>query len=254
MKRYESYIICTSPRSGSTLLCDLLSATGVSGKPASLFHQPSIAAWLEYYGLTDNMFTSNEDRLQAIFRAAHHKGSGDTGMFGLHLQRASFEFFIQQLKVLHPHSAGDAERIRATFGRTLFIHLTRCNKLDQAISYVKAQQSGLWHKAPDGTELERLSPPSPPEFDFDAIAGELARMTAFDDQWHAWFEVEAIYPLRLHYEALSQDPIAILRNVLGALRVDANAAKGIAPGVAKLADGVNAQWAEMYRARANGAY
>ena len=31
MANFDSYVICTSPRSGSTLLCQLLAATGVAG-------------------------------------------------------------------------------------------------------------------------------------------------------------------------------------------------------------------------------
>ncbi|HBF29284.1 Stf0 family sulfotransferase, partial [Rhizobium sp.] len=31
MAKFSSYVICTSPRSGSTLLCKLLAATGISG-------------------------------------------------------------------------------------------------------------------------------------------------------------------------------------------------------------------------------
>ncbi|MBT6203829.1 MAG: sulfotransferase, partial [Rhodospirillaceae bacterium] len=43
MARYQSYVICTSPRSGSTLLCSLLAATGLAGNPCSHFHDPSIS-------------------------------------------------------------------------------------------------------------------------------------------------------------------------------------------------------------------
>ena len=39
MADFEAYVICTSPRSGSTLLCKLLVATGVAGLPASHFHE-----------------------------------------------------------------------------------------------------------------------------------------------------------------------------------------------------------------------
>src|SRR4051812_39199959 len=32
-----SYLVCATPRSGSTLLCELLSATGVAGRPQEYF-------------------------------------------------------------------------------------------------------------------------------------------------------------------------------------------------------------------------
>ena len=34
---------------------------------------------------------------------------------------------------------------------------SRENKLAQAVSLIKAEQTGLWHIAPDGTELERVA-------------------------------------------------------------------------------------------------
>ena len=43
MAKYESYVLCTSPRSGSTLLCKLLAATGVAGNPDSYFHRPAVS-------------------------------------------------------------------------------------------------------------------------------------------------------------------------------------------------------------------
>ncbi|MEM7269766.1 MAG: Stf0 family sulfotransferase, partial [Pseudomonadota bacterium] len=49
MAAYASYVICTSPRSGSTLLCSLLKASGVAGAPESLFHEPSVEAWRAYH-------------------------------------------------------------------------------------------------------------------------------------------------------------------------------------------------------------
>src|SRR3954467_13591327 len=33
----HSYLVCATPRSGSTLLCELLAATGVAGRPAEHF-------------------------------------------------------------------------------------------------------------------------------------------------------------------------------------------------------------------------
>ncbi|MBX9455809.1 MAG: hypothetical protein KL863_07140 [Rhizobium sp.] len=39
MSRYDSYIICGTPRSGSTMLCTLLEASGL-GAAAILFQAP----------------------------------------------------------------------------------------------------------------------------------------------------------------------------------------------------------------------
>jgi LPS sulfotransferase NodH len=203
---YDSYVICTSPRSGSTLLCKLLAATGVAGNPDSYFHRPSISGWPEDLGLARDPSAPDCELVEAIFRTAIAKGTLDTGIFGLRLQRHSFDFFTKQLLVLYPGRSTCVERFQAAFGRTLFVHLTRRDKVAQAVSYVKARQTGLWHAAPDGTELERLSPPQEPAYDANEIRTSLEEMTAHDDGWERWFAASGINPLRITYEGLSASP------------------------------------------------
>ncbi|RYH08103.1 Stf0 family sulfotransferase [Tropicimonas sp. IMCC6043] len=242
MSRIESYILCTSPRSGSTMLCSLLEASGVAGSPDSHFHTPSLARWLATYDIRPDATMSETDALRAVLKAAIAHGRGETDVFGLRLQRQSFDFFVRQLALLHPGLTGDRARIEAAFGPTLFIHLTRQNKLDQAISFEKARQSGLWHRAPDGTELERLSPPRTPHYDSAALRARQSEFEAFDSAWEAWFAAEGISPLRLSYNSLAEDPRACLALVLASLGLDPAAADGIVPGTARLADETSLDW------------
>jgi trehalose 2-sulfotransferase len=247
MARFDAFVICTSPRSGSTLLCGLLKAAG-QGRPASLFHEPRLEAWLEEYGLAKQAFASEVEALRAVFAAALAEGRGETDVFGLRMQRGSFGFFAEKLRVVHPGLQSDAARMRAAFGRVLFIHLTRGDKLGQAISLVKASQSGLWHRNADGSELERLAPPQEPVYDRAVIAREMAELVAMDRGWLDWFAAEGISPLRISYEALSADPRAELARVLQALGRDPAAAAQLRPPVAKLADAVSRDWAARFSA------
>ena len=246
MAHHQSYIICTSPRSGSTLLCKLLQKTGKAGMPESHFHNPSISNWLSNHKLSREEFATEPAALSAIFEAARRRGAGNTGVFGLRLQRPSFEFFMKQLGVLHPELSSDMERIETVFGKTLFIFLTRQNKLEQAISFVKATQTGLWHMAPDGTELERLSAPQEPVYDPNAIAKQFSRTTAFDEGWKTWFAAQKIKPLRVTYDELSANPQATLSRIIGRLGVNYEPAPDAHPPVAKLADTINQDWAERF--------
>lgn len=247
MSAYSSYILCTSPRSGSTLLCKLLSATGVSGHPGSYFHEPSLAAWREDLNVDVMREEGERALLHRIFATAIEKGTRGTDLFGLRLQRHSFDFFMKQLAILHPDGASDLARLEAAFGKTLFIHLTRTDKVDQAVSFVRAEQSGLWHKAPDGTELERLSEPQPLEYDPVALQECHDRFTRFDLEWTDWFASEGISPLRMTYEDLAADPQAALRQVLEHLGCDGSEADNVVPGVAKLADATSADWITRFR-------
>ncbi len=230
----------------------MLEATGVAGQPDSHFHELSTADWLDYYNLAAEDFADERAALAAIFDAALRCGMGATDVFGLRLQRHSFEFFMQQLKILHTEPADDAGRLRAAFGETLFIHLTRGDKLGQAISYVKASQTGLWHRRADGTELERLAPPQEPVYDGAAIGAQLATFTSDDEAWSDWFAAEQITPLCLTYEDLSADPANVVAEVLDALGLDPKAAHGLSPSVAKLSDAISRDWADRYLAERPG--
>lgn len=238
---YDAYVLCTAPRSGSTLLCRLLKATGVAGRPGSHFHEPSLAAWIDAYRLT--IEPSDEiAALSAVFSAAAVKGTCASGMFGLRLQRRSAAFFFEKLAVLHPGLDGDVARLEAAFGRVAFLYLRRPDKLSQAVSFEIARQSGLWHRAPDGTEIERLAPPRSPRYDRDALQAVVDQMRGYDAAWETWFAEAGVSPLRLSYDGLARDPIATLRATLGALGRPAAAADGVAVDLAKLADELNDEW------------
>jgi LPS sulfotransferase NodH len=247
MPAHDAYVICTSPRSGSTLLCNLLVATGIAGQPASYFHNPSVKSWMGQFDMVPDPAADDVANLRTVFGAVLERGRDGSPMFGLRLQRHSFAFFIQQLRLLHPTAESDPHRFRAAFGRVLFIHLTRRDKVEQAVSYVKAQQTGLWHKAADGRELERQKPPSDPIYDKTLIAETVKTMTAFDHDWTTWFDAEQITPLQITYGALSHDPIGSLATVLRALGVDPHAARGITPSVQKLADSTSQKWVHRFR-------
>lgn len=244
----RSYVICTVPRSGSTMLCKLLAATKMAGNPGSLFHEPDLDAWLDDYGLEDLAFASRRDTLDAIFSAALAKGKGGTDVFGLRLQRGSFDFFLKQLGLRHPEATGDLQKFEAEFGPTLFIHLSREDRLDQAISRLRAEQTGLWHLNSDGTDLERLAPRRAEGYDAAAIRSHIVELSQLDSAWDHWFARQSIQPLKISYERLSRDPQRILGNVLTALGLDGSIAASIPSQTRKLADDTTRAWRARFEA------
>lgn len=248
MSQFDSYAICTSPRSGSTLLCNMLTATGIAGKPKSYFFGNTLDGWIEDLALDVAQAATESDLIQQAMQVAMAKGRNGTAIFGQRLQAHSLAFFLEKLAVLHPDAANDAERFQLTFGRTLFVHLRRPDKLDQAISYLKARQTGLWHMAPDGSELERTAAHRDPVYDRDQLHACIETFAGYDQHWDNWFASQAIVPVRLSYDALSLDPLGTLRLVLEQLGLDPTAADSVTPGVKKLADGINDDWAARYRA------
>lgn len=242
MSAFDGYILCATPRSGSTLLCRMLADTGVAGVPESYFHGPDPAAWAEGLGLTRGA------EMPDIVQAARAEGRGRTAVFGLRLMRHSFDAVMADLTAHYPDLATDRGRLGAAFGRLVFIHLRRGNQHAQAVSRVKAEQTGLWHLGADGQEVERLAPPAAPHYDPDRLLGVLHELRAMEDAWRAWFAQEGIVPLELTYEEVARDAQAAVARILTALDLDTAEIAGLAPRVARLADATSADWLARMRA------
>ncbi len=245
---FDGYILCGTPRTGSTLLCNLLAATKRAGEPDSFYRRQSIAEWAEEWGLPNPDALERDAFERLYFAAAIRAGKAGTAIFAMRLMRENLEELQAILDRQFPNLPSDRARLEAAFGRLLFLHLSRADKLAQAVSFIKAQQSGLWHRAPDGTEIERLAPPQEPRYDFALIRREVAALEAYDAAWNHWFAAEGIAPLRLDYDSLSADPAAALLRICEALGIEAPAPEEVRPGVAKLADATSLEWMERYRA------
>ncbi|MDZ4311915.1 MAG: Stf0 family sulfotransferase [Cypionkella sp.] len=243
----KSYIICGTPRSGSTLLCDLLAATQVAGVPDSFFMRDVDPVWARAWGLPARGELDAVRYAAGYLAAAITAGTGATGVFGLRLMRESLGDVLAVIDTVYPGLTSDRARLRAAFGEVLFVHLSRQDKLAQAVSLIKAEQTGLWHVAPDGSELERLSAPQEPRYDFARLRAMVAELQGYDAAWLDWFAEQGIVPLRVEYDSLSADPVAEVARICAALGVAAPVTGGLIPGVAKLADAVSADWMRQYR-------
>lgn len=243
----DGYIICSTPRTGSTLLCDLLAATKVAGNPDSFFMSEIGPLWMERWGLPSRDNMSDADYSKAYLQAVIKAGKGGTEIFGLRLMRENLDDLSALIDKIFPRLPSDKARLETAFGNILYIHLAREDKLAQAVSMVKAEQTGLWHIAPDGTELERLAPPKDPEYDFDRIAGKVAQLEQYDAAWVSWFDQQGIAPLRIGYERLSTNPAEVLTLICDALGVPTLDPNSVRPGVAKLSDETSSDWMRRYR-------
>ncbi len=243
----DGYIICGTPRTGSTLLCNLLASTKTTGNPDSFYGRKFMPAWAGEWRLPACDTMSERDFNIAYLNAAVTAGKGGTGIFGLRLMRENLDELSAILGQVFPQLPSDKARLEKAFGRILYIHLFRDDKLAQAISLVKAEQTGLWHMAPDGTEIERLAPPQEPHYDFARIHREVLELESYDAAWNSWFDAQGIKPHRIGYEALSANPAAALISICEALGVQAPDARDIKPGVAKLADETSLDWMRRYR-------
>lgn len=248
MPPYSSYVICGTPRSGSTLLCEMLISSGVAGHPNSFFREQSIANWADRWAVDRTNGIDDAEFDARYIPAMLQAGSNATGVFGLRLMRASVDDAIRRLTRVNGGPADLAAQFEATFGRTLYVHLSRRDKLAQAISLVRAEQSGLWHLASDGSVYEGVATPQPNVYDAPRIAEVFAERIADDLAWEAFFTGHGITPVRLVYETMTANPQAALASILDALGLDAAIANSVRVGTRKMGGDSSQDWAERFRA------
>jgi LPS sulfotransferase NodH len=217
-----SYIVGSVPRSGSTLLCELLTHTGLAGAPAEFLSPYTVRVSKERWGV---------DTLDRYLAEVFARNSTPNGVFGTKAHWAQYHATV-----------GDADP-RALFPNLRFVYITRRDRLRQAVSWVRAQQTGKFH-AQDPAEAQRSA-----VFDRDRIAQILQRIDREEGLWESLFERHALAPHRVVYEDFVEAQEDTVRAVLGLLGVEAPADLHIPPpALERQADELSDDWVERYLA------
>lgn len=244
---FTSYVLCGTPRSGSTLLCEMLAATGVAGRPNSYFRREDIEVWANAWGVPHSQGVEGLEFDRDYLAAMRREGTAGTGVFGLRLMWESVADAARRLGRALAAERDVAQSLEAAFGPTLYVHVSRRDKLAQAVSRVRAEQSGLWHLAADGSVLEGTTSPRPVIYDGGRIAELVAELENDEAAWRAFFEERGISPLRLVYEDVAADPSAALASVLAALGLDSSVAREVPVRTARTSNGESRLWIERFR-------
>ena len=235
-----SYLVCATERSGSTLLCELLSGTGVAGRPEEFFEFLSASGRprqpREYFHegseiaerlpplLAPLPQPTWEDRLAD----ARERGSTANGVFGAKMMWAYLGDFL---------SHGTPEE---QLGEPLrWVYVEREDKLEQAISLWRAIQTSQW-RAEDSAERAE------PVFDAPAIAHLKQRLESQAERWRGWFADRGTEPLAIAYESFIEDSHATVCRVLEHLGLPTDVPIP-EPPMRKQSDGLSAKWAERFR-------
>jgi LPS sulfotransferase NodH len=95
------------------------------------------------------------------------------------------------------HHFPERGTIDAVFGQPTWIHLTRRDKIGQAISMWRANETGIWDKTP---ESSRPGEAPQPAYDFNNIQSALLYILGCDHHWAQWFQRKSIQPIHITYE------------------------------------------------------
>jgi LPS sulfotransferase NodH len=226
----RTFFICSTPRTGSTMLGNLLAETGLVGRAGEYFGE--FFARDVVPGMSRRRF---DDYLVDCTR--HARG---TGTLGIKLHWDQVEVFLYLLRLRRGlRGANDREVLEAVFPGPAFVSMTREDTVAQAVSWWKAITTGRWT---DGRPVT-----GEPRFDADGIAGRVRAIGQHNAAWAGWFRENGVEPLRLTYEELAADPTEVARRVLTFVGVDVPDGFAVEPRTEQQADAVNADWIRRYR-------
>ena len=257
-----SYLVCATPRSGSTLLCHALDQTGVAGHPAEYFEALSrsglprrpheyfdpdrhanIVERLAFREMPDGVAEPNPlwhpDTYDQYLAWALEEGTTPNGVFGAKLMWGYLGDFAELLRGIEGMAARPLPELLArAFPGLRYVQITRQNKIRQAVSLWKAVQTQAW-KREAGEELRR---PAELVFSFRAINYLVRLLTAHDASWDAYFLGLGYEPLKLTYEELAESTDAVVHRVLAHLGIPAPAGLVVQARLSVQADEVSEVW------------
>lgn len=238
---FDAYMICATPRTGSTLLCSLLKSSGVAGRPASYFNRHGLHNYARSWELARPRDARIDD---AYVEAAMAAGTTPNGVFAVRIMAETMPELIADLAVAGGRTdTSELELLRHRFGRLRFVHLSRRDVIGQAVSWAKSLQTHFWH--PDE---EVLPGGREPQYDEEQISGLVTAIGQGEQQWRRWFAANDITPYEVVYEDLAVDPPAVAQGILDHLGLTLPADRRLEVGYRKQADDVNADWTARFRA------
>ena len=231
----RSYLLCGTPRTGSTLLCSLLSSTGVLGRPESYFREADEAAWAARFDLaTDG---SRVRDYTAFVQAVRAAATTANGVFAARIMWGSLE---RMMLGLQPQGRSELAALEHAFGPLLFVQLLRDDIVGQAVSWHRAEQTGFWQP---GDAAVRPSEPN-----VDRMKQLVDTIRDHNAAWQSWFDRHGIRPHPVTYEQLVHDPRRAVENIATRLGVRPAADWQPCSPHRKQADEINVAWSAALHA------
>jgi LPS sulfotransferase NodH len=201
-------IVCATQRSGSTLLCELLKATGVAGVPQEFFQHfkdSGIADQPRQYlaGVEDPEVLALLPPLEAgvpepsfDFEAVRRAGTTPNGVFAAKIMWSHTPDLWRRL---------DGRTLEDVFGPLRYVQVVRRDKVAQAVSLWTAIQTQAWRSGE--------APAGEPVYSAAAIRHLIGWLSEGERGWTEW--LRARDPDVVVYEDFARDPSPTIEILAG---------------------------------------
>jgi LPS sulfotransferase NodH len=266
----RSYLVCATPRSGSTLLCETLELTGVAGRPREYFEalketgvprrpreyfwglrSPEVLRLLPHDAQLDRaserVETWNRDDYARHLDASIREGTTANGVFGAKMMWGYFDDFLELTRGIPRFGGmGDGSLLNAAFPDLHYVFVSRSDKVRQAVSLWRALQTWVWRKTEGHADDEPL-PEQRAVYSFDAIDHLLDQLRRHEDAWRGFFFRIGRRPLSVLYEEVAGDLDATVERVLRELDLERPPASApVTQPMRRQSDDLSESWVQNY--------
>lgn len=233
----RSYVICSTPRSGSTLLAEAMHRTGKLAIPAEYLEVQAAFPYLHgRWGCSG---------FEDYVRRLHDHRTDDSGLFGVKAHWHQLVQFSNLSQGAEPFADVDFKVIVGVLKRVTpnpaFLFVTRRDKARQAVSHWLATRTHRWIKL-DDEPIDKIPP-----YDLAGIAEFSRGIEASETFWERFFSLANVQPLRIVYEDLVADYADTVRRAARHVGVDAAALAVPPPRMRRQSNEVSVEYADRYR-------
>jgi LPS sulfotransferase NodH len=205
-----SYVVCSTMRSGSNLLCEGLLGTGLAGVLAEYFNPRQRARLTERWGCSDTT--------AGYMHELRARRSGPNGVFGLKL---------------HSHQMRNLDALDTLLPGAVLVSLRRRDTDAQAVSLWTAHETRQFFREPGAAQASETPPV---RYSYSGILSARRSLVAGMRDWDRFFERRERQPIEVVYEELTADYEGEVRRVLAGILPAAPVPVVHPPGVARQSD------------------
>ena len=197
----KTYAICTTARSGSNLLCDLLNSSKMMGNPKEILNVDSmLRPFCERHHLfqDDSQIAMND-----YLNFAIDKLSSKNNTFGMKVLFDQLEPFL------------DLQAVRQLLQTSQLIWLVRRDVVAQAVSMYIARVTNEWTamNETENQERENKNRRTEVQYDREKIGQFVKYLTQQNFNWLNFFAINQVDYLQVYYEDLLINPDLVCQNI-----------------------------------------